>query len=622
MAEETATETPPRAGASAAKRKPPHPAGKLSPVKARAWEDELRGRLGLLPLGVSIPDKIRMWSWIVTALTGLLAAVTRFVNLDHPHQMVFDETYYVKGGYSLITYGYEGDWVGENSDEMFVQGLDAARSIGADYVVHPPFGKWLIGFGQALFGTDNGYGWRFAVALAGVIGVLLVTRIAFRMFRSVGLAALAGTFMALDGMGITLSRVGILDNLVMIFGLAGFWAVLKDRDHNRALLAHRIAHGDIRADGSPRDAWGPRIWWRPWLLLAGTFLGLCCGVKWSGAYAIAVFGIAVFLWDTFARRAAGVRMWVGAGIFRGGIPAFFNLVPIALVMYVAAWTSWFLNPNGYKRNWAAEQREAGVTDYFADFLPDSLSSLAEYHRQMWDFHTGLAKPHTYMSQAEAWIIQYRPVSFYFPPREKLIHDCGAERCVQAITSIGNVAVWWMAAIAVIAVLIYAIWRSDWRAWAILAGYAAFYLPWFQYRDRTIYQFYAVAFLPYVVLALAFGIAIITRIYRPPRLESRPIGAVLAPFNLAWYQKDVDDADHDGPPPPDQWPPNQHGSFALRLPTGWAVHQLWPRTKKAKQIVAVVLLLVVLVFLFWWPLWTGTTVPHWFWKAHMWLPGWT
>ena len=31
---------------------------------------------------------------------------------------------------------------------------------------------------------------------------------------------------------------------------------------------------------------------------------------------------------------------------------------------------------------------------------------------------------------------------------------------------------------------------DWRAGAILAGYAGGYLPWFLVGDRTIYQFYA------------------------------------------------------------------------------------------------------------------------------------
>ena len=41
-------------------------------------------------------------------------------------------------------------------------------------------------------------------------------------------------------------------------------------------------------------------------------------------------------------------------------------------------------------------------------------------------------------------------------------------------------------------------RRDWRAGAILAGVAAGYLPWFLYQERTIFSFYAVAFVPYLV----------------------------------------------------------------------------------------------------------------------------
>jgi dolichyl-phosphate-mannose--protein O-mannosyl transferase len=38
---------------------------------------------------------------------------------------------------------------------------------------------------------------------------------------------------------------------------------------------------------------------------------------------------------------------------------------------------------------------------------------------------------------------------------------------------------------------------------VLAGLAAGWLPWFHYQDRTIYTFYAVAFAPWVVLALTY-----------------------------------------------------------------------------------------------------------------------
>lgn len=727
---------------------------RLSERQSRAWESELRSRLGL-PTS-TLPAQIRLWGWIATAVTGFIALVTRFWELSHPHQMVFDETYYVKAGYSFVVHGYERNWVGENADEMFVQGTDAAAELAADYVVHPPLGKWLIGFGQAIFGTDNGFGWRFATAVAGIIGVMLLTRIALRMFRSVPLAFLAGFFMAIDGVGIVLSRTGILDNLLATFVMAGFWAVLRDRDATRAKLAHRVAHGPVSKSGKPLSYLGPIILWRPWLLLAGLLIGMGCGVKWSAAYALAVFGILVFCWDTAARKELGVKGWFASGIVTGGVPAFLSFIPIALVTYVSSWTSWFLDPRGYKRGWAESQRLIGEEVPFEN-LGDPIAELIEYHRQMWEFHTGLSSEHTYMSQPWDWIFQLRPVNFYWPPEEKLVQDCGAERCVQAISSVGNPGIWWLAAVSLILVLWYAIRKGDWRAWAILAGYGAMYLPWFNYIGRTVYQFYSVAFLPYVVLALIFALAWVTDMLGEPSLAAiRKAAAKRRKKELDedWsiampgegkhtqddeedpldrYRTDTpqdpDDPDLDGSPDID-WPNREDFTLGAddttTAPTGQGLEDLDPETiahlvaeddidggstevtegqdgtkpsddkadshhgspvnaqpsanvagsedengtalssraeriatensgladsidpdmdpieravllehgpdplpytllparKKDWVVLGVTAGLTLALSIFWWPLWTGMTIPYDFWKMHIWLPGWS
>ncbi|WP_164519948.1 dolichyl-phosphate-mannose--protein mannosyltransferase [Flaviflexus salsibiostraticola] len=642
----------------------------LSERESAAWEIELRGRLGLVS---TLPAQIRLWGWIVTAIAALLAAVTRLTGLTHPHQMVFDETYYVKGGYSLITYGYERDWVGSDADEMFVQGLDAAADTIGDYVVHPPLGKWLIGFGQALFGTDNGFGWRFATALAGIISVILITRIALHLFRSVPLAFAAGAFMALDGVGIVLSRTGILDSLLAVFVLAGFWAVLHDRDWTRRRLARRVAHGPVDREGRPLAALGPIILFRPWLLAAGVLIGLGCGVKWSAIYALAVFGILVFVWDTAAKRAIGVRRWFTSGVLTGGAPAFVNLVPIAIPTYLLAWLSWFLDPRGYRRGWAEMRRTIGEEVPFEQF-GDTIAEFISYHRQMWGFHTGLDSEHTYMSQPWDWLLQLRPVNFYWPPEEKLVQDCGAERCVQAISSIGNPAVWWLAAASLIVVLWYAIVKSDWRAWAIVAGYGATYLPWYGYIGRTIYQFYSVAFLPFVVLALVFGLAWATDTLTPPNLtavrraaarrlkkrgaedwtltispdeertedpsthahaaqsaissEPAAMEAGTAAARTAPSPSDPEDSpyldepdlDHEDsasvePDPIERAVATMGGPEALS-------YELHLGSKRASLIFSLTYGFVIAFAILWWPLWTGMTIPYEFWKLHIWLPGWS
>lgn len=494
------------------------PGMSLEAKDAEAYENDLRGRLGLLPIGVKLPLKIRRQGWIAAGIAALAAFVTRFWNLNHPHAIVFDETYYVKGAFSLLRKGYEGTWEGaEKANELFLKGDYSALKDSADKVVHPPLGKWIMAAGQWMFGSDNGVGWRFSTAIVGVLAVILVARIAMRMFRSPLLAGFAGIAMALDGMGIVMSRTGILDNILAYFVLLGFWALLLDREHSRAKLAKRVARGGFRslsrAPGAPHvpaDPWGPRVVGRPWLLAAGIFLGFAGGVKWSAIYAVAVFGLAAFAWSLSARRIAGVRLWFGAGVFRDGLPAFFTLVPAAVAAYLAAWIPWFADSRSWGRQLAKEAAERGE-DLPLTGAPDAVNSFILYHKDMWHFHHTLSSHHDYQSQMWDWIIQRRPVSFYWLGTDKAPNKCGAHSCVEAITSIGNVAVWWLGLAALIVVVLAAFKHRDWRAWAILAGYGAMWVPWISYTNRTIFQFYAVAFLPYVVLALTFAVGVAAQI---------------------------------------------------------------------------------------------------------------
>lgn len=238
----------------------------------------------------------------------------------------------------------------------------------------------------------------------------------------------------------------------------GFWAILMDRERHAGQLAHRVAHGRFRDTEHTRtviasgrfdgralptvDPWGPGHFARPWLVLAGVLLGLTCAVKWSGIYALAVFGLLTLALGAVSRKIAGVPLWFGGATFRDGIPAFIQLVPVALVAYLAGWTSWFLNPHSWGRNWVAEARKTGE-DLPLSWAPDIVNSFIHYHQDMWSFHHSLSETHTYQSQAWEWIFQGRPVNFYWEEKGAP-RTCGASKCVQAITSIGNVGVWWLA----------------------------------------------------------------------------------------------------------------------------------------------------------------------------------
>lgn len=587
------------------------PRRKLTAGESQRWETELLSRLGVVG---PLPTALRIRGFLVALVAGLLAFFTRFWNLNHPRELIFDETYYVKGAYSLLTQGFEGAWEGEDANTHFLNGdYSSALTTNPDYVVHPPLGKWLMAIGQALFGTDNGLGWRFTTAALGVASVLLIVYVALRLFRSPLLAGFAGLAMALDGMGISMSRTGILDNILAFFVLAAFVTLLLDRDWTRTRLARHVASGEFVDGGRSADAWGPRLFARPWMVATGILLGMACGVKWSGLYAVAVFGLLAFFWGMSARRTAGVRLWFGAGVFQEGIPAFIALVPTAFLTYLASWYPWFRNPNGYDRHWAEDALAQGES-LPLPWAPKAINSLLNYHESMWSFHNGLSSPHDYQSQAWQWLFQIRPVSFYWLGEEDRAALCPNADCAQAITSLGNPAVWWLAVVGLAVVIWGALAARDWRAWAIIGGYLAMWAPWLMYTNRTIFQFYAVAFLPFVVLALTYGLAKLSGTLSPSRgkpqaWEQVVDGVVVDEITevVDPYDPEVLFAEDDLIPEPIQLP---------KAPW-W---QPPAPTTRALVAIGVASGFIIAAALFWMPLWWGTTVSYNFWHAHMWLRG--
>jgi dolichyl-phosphate-mannose--protein O-mannosyl transferase len=156
----------------------------------------------------------------------------------------------------------------------------------------------------------------------------------------------------------------------------------------------------------------------------------------------------------------------------------------------------------------------------------------------------------------SWLIQLRPTSFYWSTDP----TCGTADCAQAITALGNPVIWWVGIAGLAAVAFGAIFWADRRAWAILAGYAGGYLPWFAFLGRTVFTFYTVAFVPFVVLALTYG-----------------IGTLIGPDTASTR-----------------------------------------RRNRGILIGGAVVVLAVAVAAFFWPVWTGESIARTYWHAHMWL----
>ncbi|WP_431948643.1 dolichyl-phosphate-mannose--protein mannosyltransferase [Actinacidiphila sp. bgisy167] len=518
----------------------------------RAWQ-----ALGLGPARAY--RAARAMGWLGPVLVAVFAGVLRFVSLGSPHAIVFDETFYAKDAWSLLQLGYEGGWGDRKVSDPQILGDPQTIPLDAtgQFMAHPPMGKWVIALGEWMFGL-NPLGWRFMAAVLGTLSVLMLCRIGRRLFRSTALGCLAGGLMAVDGLHFVLSRVALLDVVVMFFVLAAFGCLLIDRDHARARLAAALPRDGDGIAGPDRDTGaragtGPR----PWRLAAGALLGLASAVKWNGLYFLAFFLLLTVLWDVGARRLAGARRPYRA-VLRRDLPwSLLSVVPVALASYLVTWTGWFLSDDGYGRHWA--DGRGGMWSW----IPAPLRSFWHYEYAVYQFNVGLDDPHPYESNPWSWLVLGRPVSFFYESPKLGQDGCGVADCSREILALGTPLLWWAACFALAYLLYRWALRRDWRAGAVLCAVAAGYLPWFHYQDRTIFSFYAVVFLPYLCLALAMMLgALLGRAGATER--RRAFGAVAA---------------------------------------------------------GVLVLLIVWNFIYFFPIYTGQTIPYNDWHARMWLSTW-
>lgn len=248
-----------------------------------------------------------------------------------------------------------------------------------------------------------------------------------------------------------------------------------------------------------------------------------------------------------------------AGIVLWPTAAAFRQGPVSFVLLV------FPALATYLASWTGWLVTAGGYARRSD--PNPLIALWNYHEAILGFHVGLTSGHPYASPAWEWPLLLRPTAVWVADDPA---PCGADNCIAAISTIPNPIMWW-ASVAASLFLLYRLARAliirrSVGAPALtfpLVGLAATYLPWLMFPDRTIFQFYTVVMAPFLVIALA----VVLR-------------------EIAGHRDDP-------------------------------LH----RRQAGERTVLVVLVVVVLVSAFFYPVWTGMSVPYGFWLLHNWLPGW-
>jgi dolichyl-phosphate-mannose--protein O-mannosyl transferase len=223
---------------------------------------------------------------------------------------------------------------------------------------------------------------------------------------------------------------------------------------------------------------------QPWLIALGVVLGMAGSVKWSALYFLVAFGLFTFWADWKARRAIGHSPFPSIG--QGLINAL-TLIFTSASVYVLSWLGWIRDADAWGRQEA----------------PNWWLSLFSYHRQILDFHANLESDHPYQANAFSWLINLRPTAFYFEQFEGS-QICGwLSSCTVAITAMPNLVIWFAGFVALLWLIKNR--RRSQSAQLVILGFIAGWLPWVFFLERTAFQFYAVALVPFLILALTLAL---------------------------------------------------------------------------------------------------------------------
>jgi dolichyl-phosphate-mannose--protein O-mannosyl transferase len=369
--------------------------------------------------------------WVYALSFGLFGLALRLWNLDSPKGKIFDEIYYATNAESLLQKGVE---------------IDSESGL-AQFIVHPPTGKWLIASGIKLFG-NNEFGWRFAAAIVGSISIILMYFTAKKLFNNKLLSVFAASLISLDGLHLVHSRIALLDIFLLFFIQIAVLAFLHSK-----------------------------FW------ISALTLGLACSVKWSGLYVLIALAFYVLILDIRKNRYLGSQFPIREMIRRNLLFRFLQFGIFPVFIYIASWFSWFITNTGWDRNYSS----------------NPLFSLWHYHSEILNFHTKLTDAHPYSANPWSWLIQGRPTSFFYETPK----SCGGASCSQEILALGTPILWWAATLALLVTVGYWVSKRDWQAEILLVVIGASYLPWFAIQERTMFSFYAIAFEPFLLLTLVY-----------------------------------------------------------------------------------------------------------------------
>ena len=338
---------------------------------------------------------------------------------------------------------------------------------------HPQLGKCIIALGIKMFGMTP-FGWRFFVAVFGILFVPLMYIFAKRLFDNTFVATCVGMFITFDCMHFTLSRIATIDIFVAFFIILSYYYMYRYITTNSKLL----------------------------LALCGIAMGLAIATKLTGVYAGC--GLAVIL------LVHTIKNWPKGQVFKFICFCFLFFIIIPLTLYTLAYI-----PT------VERYAQMGFTDktitwdenglYVGYGYTGLLARTARNTSYMIRYHRTLVADHPFASAFYTWPIMAKPLM----AANGYAAYTNGQYYSSSVSYIGNAVIWWTGIPCVLFVLFRAIFKKDTKALFLSVSYLAQYIPWMGVGRITFIYHY----LPSILFTmLMMGYTIFCIISKNPEMK--------------------------------------------------------------------------------------------------------
>ena len=368
--------------------------------------------------------------------------ILRIINIANPKKFSMDEVWYVPDGYSMFKNGYEVRWLKSYNG-------DWTKELQAMFVSGN-----LEPYDLSYISTHPPFG-KFLIGL-GMLFFEPTNPFGWRIASVIFGSTIIALSMVLAYLLFKNKTVSLLAGLFIAIDPAMI-AMSKTAMLDIFLTAFVLA-------GMIFVIKYVNTFKIKYLFIIGIFFGLASAIKLSGVF----FFLSTLLFIS-------IKLLYDKK-FKNILSLFFVTTSTLLLTYVLTWSSWFIN-------YAFKQNENPIWI----FVKTHYVTLTDAKN--------IISSHPYKTSAIEWLWLARPTGLS-------VNNTSSEY----VYSMPNVFFWFAGIASLIGVLVFLVRKKlDYNVSLLLFAVLAGWLPWVFVGNRTIFEFYIVAFLPYIFISLAgFG----------------------------------------------------------------------------------------------------------------------